>query len=70
MQSHWANNPNFPTPGAGQDPISAQTTLPGSFTIPANPAHHVELMARFVLTTGGDYYFQPSIAALHTLAHH
>jgi Dyp-type peroxidase family len=68
MQNHWANNPNFPNPGAGEDPISSQTTLPGSFTVPGNPAQHVELLARFVLTTGGDYYFQPAVSALHTLA--
>jgi len=68
MQRHWANNPNFPTTAAGQDPITSQTTLPGSFTLPGTPAHHIELLARFVLTTGGDYYFQPGISALHTLA--
>jgi len=68
MQRHWANNPDFPTKGAGQDPIASQATLPGSFTLPGRPAHHIELLARFVLTTGGDYYFQPAISALHTLA--
>jgi Dyp-type peroxidase family len=68
MQRHWANNPNFPTTGAGQDPITAQTTPPGTFLIPAHPAHHIELLARYVLTTGGDYYFQPAISALATLA--
>ncbi|MGO9874047.1 MAG: Dyp-type peroxidase [Acidimicrobiia bacterium] len=68
MQSHWVNNPNFPVKGAGEDPVTSQTTLPGSFTIPGSPAHHVELLARFVLTTGGDYYFQPGVAALHALA--
>jgi Dyp-type peroxidase family len=68
MQSHWANNPNFPKPGAGQDPISAQTSLPGSFSVPGGRQTHIELMARFVVTTGGDYYFAPSISALHALA--
>ena len=68
MQSHWANNPNFPTAGAGQDPISSQAALPGTFTLKGNRTNHVELMARFVLTTGGDYFFQPSVSALHTLS--
>ena len=68
MQNHWANNPNFPKPGAGQDPISAQTTLPGSFSVPGGRQTHIELMARFVVTSGGDYYFAPSISALHVLA--
>ena len=68
IQRHWVNNPDFPTKGAGQDPVSSQTTLPGSFNLPGSPAHHVELMARFVLTTGGDYYFQPGVSALFALA--
>ena len=68
IQRHWVNNPDFPTKGAGQDPISCQTTLPGSFTLPTSPVHHLELMTRFVLTTGGDYYFQPSVSALRSLA--
>jgi Dyp-type peroxidase family len=68
IQSHWVNNPDFPTKGAGEDPVTSQTTLPGSFTLPGSPAHHIELMTRFVQTTGGDYYFQPAISALQTLA--
>ena len=68
MQGHWVNNPNFPTKGAGQDPITSQTTLPGTFTLQGSPAHHVDLMARFVITTGGDYFFQPSVSALGTLS--
>ncbi len=64
IQNNWVNNPNFPVKGAGQDPVTSPPTLPGSFTIPGSPAHHVELLARFVETTGGDYYFQPSVSAL------
>ena len=68
MQSHWANNPDFPKKGAGQDPVSSQAALPGSFNLPGAKSQHVELLARFVVTTGGDYFFQPSISALQTLA--
>ena len=68
MQSTWANNPNFPKKAAGQDPVTAQNALPGTFTVQGTVAHHVELLARFVITTGGDYYFQPSISALSTLS--
>jgi len=68
MQSHWVNDGNFPTKGAGQDPVTSQTSPPGSFTIQGNPERHIELLARFVVTTGGDYYFQPALTALHTLS--
>lgn len=68
MQSHWVNDGNFPTQGAGQDPVTSQVAPPGSYTIQGNPTRHIELFARFVTTTGGDYYFQPAISALHSLS--
>ena len=48
-QRRWANDPDFPQRGAGQDPIIGR-------------------MQSFVVTTGGDYFFQPSVAALRLLS--
>ncbi len=48
-QRRWANDPDFPKDGAGQDPIIGR-------------------MQSFVVTTGGEYFFQPSIAALQLLS--
>lgn len=74
VQSAWVNDPNFPCPDAGtgdcpgsgqpdgQDPIIAQSPT-GPYVIPGKPPqpnlHH------FVTTTGGDYFFSPSIEALN-----
>jgi Dyp-type peroxidase family len=56
----------------GQDPIIAQTTS-GKFQLPPSqgsgcPVHNLDVK-HFVTTTGGEYFFQPSIDALAYLAH-
>jgi Dyp-type peroxidase family len=56
----------------GQDPIIAQSHE-GPFNLPPNPGsgcpvHHLKIQ-HFVTTTGGEYFFQPSIKALAYLAH-
>ncbi len=68
VQSHWVNNPGFPpfptgvTPG--QDPIIAQSPI-GSFQLdPLKPNISVR---HFITTTGGEYFFAPSIDALQKL---
>ena len=68
VQSRWVNDPNFPRNDSGQDPVIAQNATPGSFTLPGGQPNHIALMQRFVTTTGGDYFFQPSLAALQRLA--
>ncbi len=68
VQSRWVIDPNFPRTDAGQDPVIAQNATPGSFTLPGGQPNHIALMQRFVTTTGGDYFFQPSLAALQRLA--
>lgn len=64
VQSKWVNNPNFPpsTVGApGEDPIIAQSAS-GPFQLhPNRPPITVQ---HFVTTTGGEYFFAPSIDAL------
>ena len=67
VQNTWVNNVNFPKPGDGQDPIIAQRDAHRAFTLPKGPGTqpaHLKLMTHFVVTTGGDYFFQPSIAAV------
>lgn len=68
VQQRWFNDPDFPDDGAGQDPVVAQSPATGSFSLPGGRPDHVALMARFVTTTGGEYFFQPSIAALAMLS--
>jgi Dyp-type peroxidase family len=56
----------------GQDPIIAQSAS-GKFQLPPNqgsgcPVHNLDVK-HFVTTTGGEYFFQPSIDALAYLAH-
>mgnify|MGYP001261927333 CR=1 FL=1 len=69
VQRRWANDPDFPVRGAGTDPVIGAVRRTGStFGLPGGRPDHVALMQRFVTTTGGDYFFQPSIPALAVLA--
>ena len=67
VQRRWVNDPNFPSRGAGQDPVIAQDAHPIGFRMPGARPDHVEMMQRFVTTTGGGYFFQPSLSALAAL---
>ncbi len=67
LQQQWVHNKNFPASDDGQDPIIAQTA-DGKFALQDGAGaikSHVEIM-QFVRMTGGEYFFQPSIAALTT----
>ncbi|MBV9848075.1 MAG: Dyp-type peroxidase [Armatimonadetes bacterium] len=67
VQKIWVNNSGFPQGGDGEDPIIAQSKT-GLFACPgANPAN-IPALKHFVTTTGGDYFFQPSISALYHIA--
>ena len=68
VQARFVNDPDFPEPGAGQDPIITQDPATGSFTLPGGRQEHVALLQRFVTTTGGEYFFQPSRSALAALS--
>ncbi len=70
VQQTWVNNAGFPGGVAGHDPIIAQKDNPRdfNFTQAGGQVAHIQLMKRFVVTTGGDYFFQPSIKALHLIA--
>ena len=67
VQKAWVNNPGFPSPNDGVDPVIAQAPT-GLFSCPgANPSA-IPALKHFVTTTGGDYFFQPSISALYHIA--
>jgi Dyp-type peroxidase family len=66
IQQTWANARDFPQAGDGEDPIIAQAIAQREFNLPPRQAHL--LMARWVFTTGGEYFFSPSISALTQLA--
>ncbi|PIE92146.1 peroxidase [Bacillus fungorum] len=82
LTQRWANSPEFPTgsrctssgdvcPTPGEDPIIGQNgndsngNRSRSFTYAPNQS--MNIMKEFVIPTGGEYYFQPSIDALKTV---
>lgn len=67
VQKAWVNNPDFPEGGDGEDPVMAQSPA-GRFTCPGSTPAVTSALAHFVKTTGGDYFFQPSISALYHIA--
>lgn len=66
IQQTWANGGDFPQPGDGEDPIISQALAEREFNLPPQTTHL--LMARWVFTTGGEFFFAPSIGALAHLA--
>lgn len=67
LQKFWVNNPNFPETGDGHDPVIAQEAEPRSFKTPELRQTPLTI-PQFVMTTGGEYFFSPSISALEHLA--
>jgi Dyp-type peroxidase family len=68
VQRSWVNDSGFPQPGDGHDPIISQAEANRSFRMPGGKSDHISLMQRWVITTGGEYFFAPSINALRLLA--
>jgi Dyp-type peroxidase family len=66
VQQTWANTPDFPQSGDGRDPIISQDAQPREFNLPGHETHLQ--MNRWVQTTGGGYFFTPSLPALQHLA--
>ena len=67
IQQLWVHNPNFPIGGDGEDPIIAQTEE-GDFVLQddGGMAKNHAKITHFVTMTGGEYFFQPSLAAMTT----
>lgn len=66
IQTQWANRDEFPQAEDGRDPIISQDVSDPKFKIP--PGEERLILARWVITTGGEYFFSPSISAMHFLA--
>ena len=70
IQQTWVNNPGFPPTStgemAGRDPIVSQDVVDPQFHLPREST--TLTLARWVITTGGEYFFSPSIAGLRHLA--
>ncbi len=66
IQQSWANTPGFPQADDGRDPIISQDVNNPDFHLPPHDPHLVT--QRWVITTGGEYFFSPSISTLHLFA--
>jgi Dyp-type peroxidase family len=66
IQSTWVNNDGFPQAGDGRDPIISQDVAAPEFTLTPQNAHL--MLRRWVITTGGEYFFSPSVSAVRALA--
>jgi Dyp-type peroxidase family len=68
VQKFWVNNATFPpAPGLatpGEDPIIAQSA---SGPLLIDPTKAPVAISHFVTTTGGEYFFAPSISALQDI---
>ncbi len=66
VQKNWINNAKFPTAPAGMqdpgdDPVIAQVAI-GTFQVDPNVG--AGALSHFVITTGGEYFFAPSLKTL------
>jgi Dyp-type peroxidase family len=69
VQRNWANAGNFQQPGDGEDPIISQDNESRAFRLPGQDGEAQELsFAQWVKTTGGGYFFSPSLSGIRTLA--
>jgi Dyp-type peroxidase family len=65
VQTQWANVPDFPQAGDGNDPVISQNSSAPFIGIPPSNPHLA--LARWVTTTGGEYFFAPAISAVQHL---
>jgi Dyp-type peroxidase family len=69
VQSQWVDQKDFPQTEDGEDPMIAQREEPRPFTLPRKEGEPLHLsFKQWVRTTGGEYFFAPSISALKALA--
>jgi Dyp-type peroxidase family len=68
LMNAWVNNVNFPATGAGIDLVIGQAQAVRPFVLPGGAVTPFDAPKRWVITTGGGYFFQPSVIALRTLA--
>jgi Dyp-type peroxidase family len=68
VQAQWANQDGFPQAEDGRDPIISQDVADPGFTLPRDSGALHLTLSRWVITTGGEYFFSPSIEALRSLS--
>jgi Dyp-type peroxidase family len=71
----WVNDPDFPDPGSGHDPILGQSKDPSTrdrtMVLQAEKSVNdatIKLPTDWVIPTGGGYFFSPSISGIKYLA--
>jgi Dyp-type peroxidase family len=67
IQCHWVNKDSVPEAGDGMDPVAAQAA-PKRIRVPGTKADPLDLLEQWVTTTGGEYFFSPSISAMELLS--
>jgi deferrochelatase/peroxidase EfeB len=65
VQQSWANQEDFPQAADGRDPIISQDVDPRDFNLTPQNVHLA--IARWVTTTGGEYFFLPSLEAIRQI---
>jgi Dyp-type peroxidase family len=68
IQCTWVNQEAVPEEGDGVDPVASQASDKRRLRIPGTAADPVHLPKQWVTTTGGEYFFSPSIGALKRLS--
>jgi deferrochelatase/peroxidase EfeB len=67
IQQLWVNNADFPQGGDGHDPLISEAEDKRNFSLPGGKNASITGISQWVTTTGGAYFFQPSIDALKKL---
>jgi Dyp-type peroxidase family len=67
IQRDWVNQESVPESGDGVDPVASQAS-PKRIRVPGTPADPLDLLRQWVTTTGGEYFFSPSISAMERLS--
>jgi Dyp-type peroxidase family len=68
IQCTWMNRDAVPEKGDGVDPVASQAAPPRLFRYPGGAVDPTSLDTHWVTTTGGEYFFSPSIRALEWLS--
>jgi Dyp-type peroxidase family len=68
IQCTWVNQDAVPEAGDGVDPVASQASPRRKLRVPGVTADPVRLPKQWVTTTGGEYFFSPSISALERLS--
>ena len=68
IQHAWANQDSVPKSGDGVDPVVSSSSPERSFSLPGGAIDPVSLPKQWVTTSGGEYFFSPSIRALKELS--